>query len=102
MTRSIFRWLALGNLVVAMALMAASISLKKTVLRVDENTMQTLSSANDQHTDFVRHMLEFILNQTRYTTWIAFFAVAWLLVNAAVSWRCFGKPLRADETTAHV
>jgi hypothetical protein len=91
-------------LLVAVALVAVSVSLKKTVLRVNENTMQTLTSANDQHTDFVRHMLDFIANQATYTTWIAFFAVLWLLVNAIVFWRCLGKPERAHEiqpTGAH-
>jgi hypothetical protein len=88
------RWLALSNVVIAVALVAANISLKKTVLGVDKNAMQMLTSANDQHTDFLRHMLDFVLNQTIYTTCIASFAGVWLLLNAVVCWRWFSKPLR--------
>lgn len=97
MGRSIFKWLAIINVVVALALTAVAVSQKKTVFRVKENTMTTLTGTNDQHTDFVRHMLGFITSETSKTTNVAFLAAVWLAVNGVVSWRCFGRQHRAGE-----
>lgn len=98
MGRSIFKWLAISNVVLALALTAVGVSLKKTVVRVNENTMTALTGTNDQHTDFVRHMLGFVTSESSKTTNVAFFAAVWLAVNAVVSWRCSGRQHRAGET----
>ena len=98
MGRPIFKWLAITNVVVALVLTSVAVSQKKTVVRVKENTMTTLTGTSDQHTDFVRHMLGFVTSETSKTTNVAFFAAIWLAVNAAVSWRCFGRQHRVAET----
>lgn len=101
MGRSIFRWLAITNVAVALVLTLVAVSQKKTLVRVKENTMTTLTGTSDQHTDFVRHMLGFVTSETSKTTNVAFFAAVWLAVNAVVSWRCSGRqhPARQTEPT---
>jgi|DewCreStandDraft_4_1066084.scaffolds.fasta_scaffold42881_1 uncharacterized membrane protein (Fun14 family) len=98
MGRSLFKWLAVVNVVLALALTTVVVSQKKTVARVNENTMKTLTDSNDQHTDFVRHMLGFVNSETSKTTNVAFLAAAWLAANAVVSWRCSGRQHRVGET----
>ncbi len=97
MGRSIFKWLAVLNVAVALMLATAAVSQKKTVARVNENTLKTLNDTKDQHTDFVRHMLDFVTGDTSRTTNIAFFAAVWLAVNAVVSWRCSSRQRQAGE-----
>jgi len=97
MGRSIFKWLGIINVVVALALTSVAVSQKKTVARVNENTLKTLNDTKDQHADFVRHMLDFVTGDTSRTTNVAFFAAVWLAVNAVVSWRCSSRQHQAGQ-----
>ncbi len=91
MKRSLFKWLALSNAILALGLACASASLNKTIVSVNKNTIATLKGVNDPHVDFVQTMLRTATNKTSETTVVALLAAAWLAVNSVISWRCLSQ-----------
>ncbi|HON06919.1 MAG TPA: hypothetical protein PLW02_02335 [Verrucomicrobiota bacterium] len=102
MRRSIFKWIAIINIVIALVLAAEAVSQKKTIVSVKEGAMTTLTGIKDQHTDFVRHMLDFVTSETSKMTNMAFFTSVWLVVNAVVSWQCFGHQHKVGEDESSI
>ena len=86
MTDRIKIFLAIANVICALALIGTTVSLNKTLGRVNANTLTTLNAAGDPHADFIRHMLKFVTDDATTVATFAFFAAGFLIASAAFLW----------------
>src|SRR5438034_5355495 len=79
-------WFVIANVLVTTVLFIASSSVTKNVDKAIERTVSTLTQMNDQHTDFVRHMLGFVKNEAAHVATILYLTGSWLAVSPFVLW----------------
>ena len=104
MQRAIYRYLVFSNVIAAVLLLFSFEPLSETAEVANDKAvpiLKQLHGDHDQQLGYVEHMLASTQTQASRTRTVVRIIVAWLLVNAAVSWWCFRgqRPVGENEPT---